>query len=499
MQFSDVDPFIWPKNDKYKAETPVVSLSYKDGDGNPILVQNSQSYIEINIPTGKENGTRSAPTHFINPGNDSMAFHTFNISNEDTAFSIRIEPVNETRFVVYLRHGKRPNETDFDFEFLVPDFSSCLPPNDENCSMVSQFMECVGVESIPYQQVNFTKPGQKTYCGPPKNESVPAPAPAPPENGEEEEDFKCPELCRQGDLTFADCSCDEIPDISFLFPNATTEEDAQTCRDLIDFALCENDTTLCKNSVNLLNCYLLQLGRFEQCREILSTPRKLFYDIYGKCLDDPFKVFFNHSVGKPGKWFVGVKVYIPPFVNETVEEEQEPPEEGEDDYESSEWWQAIREMTDEEEVEELLEEYIVNKVRAERNSEVELDDRKCWVWVWVWRWWRFRWRRWSCERWVSYRLEQWQDYQNGGGRKRRSLLSNTTDSDTEIKAKRLCILVKEKDPPPKIGEEMVLVEEPEFEINVSSSYSFDVKLYTCLFWDEENDEWSTKGCKVNEC
>lgn len=469
----------------------MVSLSFRDGDGNPIPVQNSTSYIEINIPTGKENGTRSAPTHFINPGNDSMAYHTFNISYEDTAFSIRIQPVNETRFVVYLKHGKRPNETDFDYEFLVPDFSSCLPPNDENCSMVSQFMECVGVENVPYQQVNFTKPGQKTYCGPPKNDSVPAPA--PPENGDEAEDFKCPEMCRQGDLTFTDCSCDEIPDVSFLFPNATIEEDAQTCIDFIDFALCENDTTLCKNSVNLLTCYLLRLGRFEQCLEILSTPRKLFYDIYGKCLDDPFKVFFNHSVGKPGKWFVGVKVYIPPFVNETEEEEQEPGE-GEDDFESSKWWLETREIKEKKEVKKLLEEYIVDKVSAETNSTVELDDDKCRVRRWWWWWWR-------CKKWVSHILDKWEVYQNikkhFGGRKRRSLLSNSTDSDSEIKAKRLCILVKEKDPPPKIGEKMVLVEEPEFEINVSSSYSFDVKLYTCLFWDEDNDEWSTKGCKVN--
>ena len=471
----------------------MVSLSFKDGNGNPIPVQNSTSYIEINIPTGKENGTRSAPTHFINPGNDSMAYHTFNISYEDTAFSIRVQPVNETRFVVYLKHGKRPNETDFDHEFLVPDFSSCLPPNDENCSMVSQFMQCIETENVPYQQVNFTKPGQKTYCGPPKNDSVPAPA--PPENGEEEENFKCPEMCRQGDLTFTDCSCDEIPDVSFLFPNATIEEDAQTCRDFIDFAQCENDTTLCKNSVNLLTCYLLQPGRFEQCLEILTTPRKLFYDIYGKCLDDPFKVFFSHSVSKPGKWFVGVKVYIPPFVNETEEEEQEP-EEGEDYFASSTWWLKILEITKKKKVRKRLEKYIVNKVSAETNSEVELDDDECQItWLLFWRG--------SCKEWVSYRLDQWESYQNPeayfGGRKRRSLLSNSTDSDSEIKAKRLCIVVKERDPPPKIGDEMVLVEEPEFEINVSSSYSFDVKLYTCLFWDEDNDEWSTKGCKVNCC
>ena len=188
-------------------------------------------------------------------------------------------------------------------------------------------------------------------------------------------------------------------------------------------------------------------------------------------------------------------MYIPPFVNETEEEEQEP-QEGEDDFESSTWWQEIREITRKKKVRKRLEKYIVDKVRAETNSEVELDDDECQI-RWLLFWW------WSCKKWVSYRLDQWEHYQNlktyFGGRKRRSLLSNSTDSDSEIKAKRLCIVVKERDPPPKIGDEMVLVEEPEFEINVSSSYSFDVKLYTCLFWDEDNDEWSTKGCKVNCC
>lgn len=69
--------------------------------------------------------------------------------------------------------------------------------------------------------------------------------------------------------------------------------------------------------------------------------RKLFYDIYGKCIDDLFKVFFDYLVGKFGKWFVGVKVYIFLFVNEIEEEEFEEFEEfeeGEDDFEFLEWW-----------------------------------------------------------------------------------------------------------------------------------------------------------------
>lgn len=86
-----------------------------------------------------------------------------------------------------------------------------------------------------------------------------------------------------------------------------------------------------------------------------------------------------------------------------------------------------------------------------------------------------------------------------GGCKCRLFLLNFMDIDFEIKVKWFCILVKEKDFLLKIGDEMVFVEELEFEFNVLLLYLFDVKFYICFFWDEDNDEWSMKGCKVNCC
>ena len=87
----------------------------------------------------------------------------------------------------------------------------------------------------------------------------------------------------------------------------------------------------------------------------------------------------------------------------------------------------------------------------------------------------------------------WQDRKDyGGDRKRRSL-----SSDSDETAERLCVVVEEKPPPFKIGESLPLVEEPpELDENVSALYSFEVSLYTCLFWDETNEEWSTRGCTV---
>ena len=73
------------------------------------------------------------------------------------------------------------------------------------------------------------------------------------------------------------------------------------------------------------------------------------------------------------------------------------------------------------------------------------------------------------------------------------------DPESDAKAKRLCIKVDEKLPPPKVGVKMELIEIPVRDIDVSTLYTFDVRFYTCLFWDELKDEWSTRGCKVKKC
>ena len=402
-----MNPFIWAKNGTHKAATSVISLSFKDEFGSPITVEKTEKQIEIYIPTGRENNdTNKAAVHFVNPGNDSMMFHSFEIKHNDTAFAIRIEPANETMLAVYLRHGKKPNLTHFDFMFIIPNFTSCVLPGQENCSIVSDFMTCVETEDAPYKDENYTRPFLPTSCGPaPENETVTVPPPASPEPGKKVQTFECPDVCKYDNFTYDNCTCDELPDVTFLF-NSSLDENNDICKAFIDFSLCPNDTLICKNSVNLLSCYVLHLDRFKKCRSILKTTPKLFYGIYAKCLKDPFRVFFNSTVGKAGKWYVGIEYYIPP--NDT-------------------------------------------NTKKEKDRKDSLDFRK-----------------------------------------RRSL-----SSDSDETAERLCIVVKEKPPPFKIGETLPLVEEtPELDENVSARYSFEVSLYTCLFWEETNEEWSTIGCTV---
>ena len=494
-----MNPFIWAKNGTHKAATSVISLSFKDEFGSPITVEKTEKQIEIYIPTGRENNdTNKAAVHFVNPGNDSMMFHSFEIKHNDTAFAIRIEPVNETMLAVYLRYGRKPNLTHFDFKFIIPDFTSCVLPGQENCSIVSDFMTCVETEDAPYKDENYTRPFLPASCGPePENETVTAPPPAPPLPNEQEQTFECPDACKYDNFTYDNCTCDELPDVTFLF-NSSLDENNDICKAFIDFSLCPNDTLICKDSVNLLSCYLLHLDRFKQCRSILKTTPKLFYGIYAKCLEDPFRFFFNSTVGKAGKWFVGIEYYIPP--NDTNTEENKETKDsldfGEDEpdwdrLEEFGFWRKLINKNSEDNARRFLEGRVLRWATRRRWGRSfqgdDVYDQNC-------KFWWFKWFQCGTflDRYMGY-WRLWQDKKDyGGDRKRRSL-----SSDSDETAERLCVVVEEKPPPFKIGESLPLVEEPpELDENVSALYSFEVSLYTCLFWDETNEEWSTRGCTV---
>lgn len=158
---------------------------------------------------------------------------------------------------------------------------------------------------------------------------------------------------------------------------------------------------------------------------------------------------------------------------------------------------------------EFLEESVVEQMSKYYNATLELND--CWWYNGV-----------KCKDVVRYLLRRWQkwmeensdDHEHDGHknddhdpddhehdkrrRKRRSLLPKDNDPESDVKAETLCIKVDEKPAPPKVGAKMELIEIPVRDIDVSTLYTFDVRFYTCLFWDELKDEWSTRGCKVKK-
>ena len=66
---------------------------------------------------------------------------------------------------------------------------------------------------------------------------------------------------------------------------------------------------------------------------------------------------------------------------------------------------------------------------------------------------------------------------------------------TGRRKKRYCIQVKD---PPTTPPPTPLIIMPQYDANTSVNYTFSVTMGTCLYWSEEEDKWSNKGCKVGK-
>ena len=180
---------------------------------------------------------------------------------------------------------------------------------------------------------------------------------------------------------------------------------------------------------------------------------------------------------------MGIEYYIPPNDTNTEKEKDKKDSldfgEGEPDWDGLEkfkFWRRLIKRNREHNARRYLEGEILRRAKwVSRITSFQGDDvydQNCEFWWYKW---------FQCgtflDRYMGY-WRLWQDKKDDGDdRKRRSL-----SSDSHETAERLCIVVKEKPPPFKIGETLPLVEEtPELDENVSALYSFEVSLYTCLF------------------
>ena len=203
---------------------------------------------------------------------------------------------------------------------------------------------------------------------------------------------------------------------------------------------------------------------------------------------------------------MGIEYYIPPNDTNTEKEKEKKDSldfgEDEPDWDGLEklgWWRKLIKQNKEDNARRYLEGKVLRWAKWARwRTSFQGDDvydQNCSFWYWF--------RKYECGKFVDRYLGYWRlwhdkkddgddDEEEDSDRKRRSL-----SSDSDETAERLCVVVEEKPPPFKIGETLRLVEEPpELDENVSALYSFDVSLYTCLFWDETNEEWSNRGCTV---
>ena len=61
--------------------------------------------------------------------------------------------------------------------------------------------------------------------------------------------------------------------------------------------------------------------------------------------------------------------------------------------------------------------------------------------------------------------------------------------------KRSCIQVKD---PPTTPPPTPMIAAPQFNAKTDVNYTFSVTMGTCLYWSEEDEKWSSKGCKVRK-
>lgn len=65
---------------------------------------------------------------------------------------------------------------------------------------------------------------------------------------------------------------------------------------------------------------------------------------------------------------------------------------------------------------------------------------------------------------------------------------------TGRRGKRSCVEVKD---PPTTQPPTPLIVTPQYNAKTDVNYTFSVTMGTCLYWSEEDEKWSSKGCKVN--
>lgn len=66
-------------------------------------------------------------------------------------------------------------------------------------------------------------------------------------------------------------------------------------------------------------------------------------------------------------------------------------------------------------------------------------------------------------------------------------------TDTKKRRKRSCVEVKD---PPTTPPPTATTVTSQYDVRVDVNYTFSVTMGTCLYWSEEEDKWSRRGCKV---
>ncbi|XP_071106159.1 polycystin family receptor for egg jelly-like [Haliotis cracherodii] len=117
---SQLNPYVWD-NSADSVNSPILTMNLYDSGGDEVKVNKLDADIIIDIgATG--NGSNKVAVHPVLTGNESMVYHTWSVSGNDSE-TLRITVIPDMANVtleLYIRNGTFPTESEFDLYYQLP-------------------------------------------------------------------------------------------------------------------------------------------------------------------------------------------------------------------------------------------------------------------------------------------------------------------------------------------------------------------------------------------
>ena len=129
------NPFSWDET-SLQVQSSVIGLTLNNSMGYSLNTSHFNAYINIYVP---RDATKlpALEMFYTRPLGDkdggSMQYHSFEINSTSYSMHMEIRPFNSSHSLkVFIKFNERPTKSKFDYNFTVPDFSSCSLTNKTN-------------------------------------------------------------------------------------------------------------------------------------------------------------------------------------------------------------------------------------------------------------------------------------------------------------------------------------------------------------------------------
>ena len=141
MSFKE-NPYTWHEKSKLVTSS-VLDVTLKNvTSGKPLHVDGLKKPVELFIKKWNRDDIidhkleKLEPDYFIKPSppksTRNMRFHKIFLPHSDVNTKIRIVPSNDKKLGIYIRNKVRPTPADYNYQTVVPNYSTCLNFTKEN-------------------------------------------------------------------------------------------------------------------------------------------------------------------------------------------------------------------------------------------------------------------------------------------------------------------------------------------------------------------------------